>query len=190
MSTVVTAPPREVDKALLTAEDLRRMSRDGRRYELVRGELVEMAPVGRRHGRIALRLGSALQIYVDAQKLGEAMTETGFCLECQPDTVRAPDVSFLSKERLPPEDQEGFVPGAPDLAVEVVSPGERDTEVQDKVADYLTHGARLVWVVRPQQRTVTVYRPDGTARLLRESDTLEGEDVVPGFALPLNELFS
>ncbi len=177
-------------KTLLTAEDLWRMPRDGRRYQLVKGELVEMTPVGRRHGRIALKLGSALGSYVDAQKLGETMVETGFCLECQPDTVRAPDVSFLSTERLPPEDHEGFVSGAPDLAVEIVSPGEKDSDVQDKVMDYLAHGTRLVWVVRPEQRTVTVYRPDGTARLLREGDALEGEEVVPGFKLALKDLFA
>lgn len=190
MSAVATASPPTVEKRLLTAEDLWRMPRDGRRYELVRGELVEMTPVGRRHGAMARRLGAKLGDFTDAHKLGETMVETGFCLECRPDTVRAPDVSFLSTERLPPEDQEGFVPGAPDLAVEIVSPGEKDSDVQDKVMDYLTHGARLVWVVRPEQRTVTVYRPDGTARLLRETDTLEGENVLPGFTLPLRVLFS
>ncbi len=177
-------------KTLLTADDLWRMPRDGRRYELVKGELVEMTPVGPRHGAIARRLGAKLGEFADAHQLGETMVETGFCLERQPDTVRAPDVSFLSKERVPPEDHEGYVPGAPDLAVEIVSPGDRDTDIQDKVMDYLAHGTRLVWVVRPRQRTVTVYRPDGTVRLLRETDTLDGEDVVPGFSLLVGELFS
>ena len=190
MSAVTTAIPPKEEKRLLTAEDLFQMPRGRRRYELVKGGLVEMTPVGPRHGRIALRLGSDLQTYVEMQELGEAMVETGFCLECRPDTVRAPDVSFLSNARMPPEDHEGFVPGAPDLAVEVVSLSERDVDVHVKVMDYLAHDTRLVWVVRPAQRTVTVYRPDGTAQVLRETDTLEGEDVVPGFALPLEKLFN
>lgn len=189
MSAVATAVPPEKEKRLLTAEDLWHMPRDGRRYELVKGELVEMTPVGPRHGAIARRLAGQLGDFADAHQLGETMVETGFCLECRPDTVRAPDVSFLSRERMPPEDHEGFVPGAPDLAVEIISPSERDTDVQAKVMDYLTHNTRLVWVVRPHQRTVTVYRPDGTARVLRQTDTLEGEDVVPGFALLLEKLF-
>jgi Uma2 family endonuclease len=190
MSVVATAPPPEAEKTLLTAEELWRMPRDGRRYELVKGELVEMTPVGPRHGGIARRLGGKLGDFTDAHQLGATMVETGFCLECRPDTVRAPDVSFLSRERVPPEDHEGFVPGAPDLAVEIVSPGEQDADVQDKVMDYLAHGTRLVWLVRPQQRTVTVYWADGTARLLQETDTLDGEAVVPGFSLSLKVLFS
>jgi len=190
MSAVATTPPPAVEKRLLTAEDLWRMPRDGRRYELVKGELVEMTPAGLRHGRLASRINVFLRQFADAHGLGETMVETGFCLECRPDTVRAPDVSFLSTQHLPAADQQGFVPGAPDLAVEIVSPGEKDSDVQDKVMDYLTHGVRLVWVVRPEQRTVTVYRPDGTARLLRETDTLEGENVLPGFTLPLQVLFS
>ncbi len=186
---VATVSPPQTEKRLLTAEDLWQMPRNGRRYELVRGELVEMTPVGPRHGRIAVRLARRLDEFVEAHQLGAVMVETGFCLECQPDTVRAPDVSFLSVKRLPPESHEGFVPGAPDLAVEIISPSERDADVQEKVMDYLTHGARLVWVVRPHQHTVTVYRADGTARVLRETDTLEGEDVIPGFALPVKVLF-
>lgn len=189
MTAVVTVPAPKVDKTLLTAEDLWRMPQNGRRYELVRGALVEMTPVGPTHATIARRLGGKLGDFTDAHQLGQTMVEAGFCLECQPDTVRAPDVSFLSKDKMPPEDHEGFVPGAPDLAVEVVSPGEKDADVQDKVMDYLAHGTRLVWVVRPRQRTVTVYRADGTARILRETDTLEGEAVVPGFELPLKLLF-
>lgn len=186
----MTVSPPRAEERLLTAEDLWRMPRDGRRYELVRGKLVEMTPVGPRHGRIALRLARRLDEFVEAHRLGYVMVETGFCLACQPDTVRAPDVSFLSVKRLPPEDHEGFVPGAPDLAVEVISPTERDADVQDKVMDYLTHGTQLVWVVRPRQRTVTVYRPDGTVRVLQETDTLEGEAVIPGFTLPLKTLFA
>lgn len=189
MSAVTTAIPPKEEKGLLTARDLWHMPRGRRRYELVRGWLVEMTPVGPRHGQIASRIDTLLRQFAEAHELGETMVETGFCLECRPDTVRAPDVSFLSTERLPSEDHEGFVPGVPDLAVEIISPSERDFDVQAKVMDYLTHGTRLVWVVRPDQRTVTVYRPDGTAQVLRETATLDGEDVVPGFAPSVSKLF-
>ncbi len=119
------------------------------------------------------------------------MVESGFLLASQPDTVRGPDISFAAAERVPSEGlPEGFFPGAPDLAVEIVSPGDTDVEVQDKVMDYLTHGTRRVWVVRPRQQTVTVHRPDGTARLLQGKDVLDGEDVVPGFTFLLQELFA
>lgn len=178
-------------KTLLTAEDLWQMGEEGRYYELVRGELIEMTPPGSLHGKIALRLGRYLQAHVEAHRLGEVMVESGYWLERDPDTVRGPDVSFTAASRVPPEGlPEGFFLGPPDLAVEVVSPGDSDAEVQDKVMNYLASGTCLVWVVRPRQRTVTVYHPDGYARVLRETETLEGEEVVPGFALPLRELFA
>lgn len=189
-TAVAPAKPGEMEKELVTAEELWHMPRGRQRYELVKGELVEMTPVGLRHGIIARRLASQLGEFTDAHQLGETTVETGFCLECRPDTVRVPNVSFLSREHLPSKDHEGFFLGAPDLAVEVISASERDQEVQEKVMDYLAHGTWLVWVVRSHHHTVTVYRPDGTARLLREEDTLKGEDVVPEFTLPLAELFA
>lgn len=172
-----------------TAEELWQMPDKDRRYELVKGELWEMAPVGIRHGDVASEVAWQLRTYTKQHGGGKVLVETGFCLECQPDTVRAPDVSFVASERLSSEDSDGFFRGAPDLAVEIVSPGDTDAQVQDRVLDYLTHGTRLVWVVRPHQRTVTVYRSDGTAHLLRETDTLDGEDVVAGFTCPLVEIF-
>lgn len=190
MSTVTPVSSPGKQKILLTADDLWQMPGDGRRYELVKGELVEITPVGPRHGWIVVRLAAQLNKYVEAHDLGYVMVEAGFCLECQPDTVRAPDIAFLTRERMPPEDHEGFVPGAPDLAVEVVSPSERDTDIQDKVMDYLRLGTRLVWIVRPRQRTITVYRPDGTVQLLQETDILDGAEVLPGFRLPMREVFA
>lgn len=178
-------------KTLFTAEDLWQLPEGGRWYELVKGELIEMTPPGGKHGEIALRLGRHLQAHVEAHRLGKVMVESGFRLESQPDTVRGPDVSFIAADRVPPEGlPDGFFPGAPDLAVEVVSPGDTDAEIQDRVMDYLTHGSRRVWIVRPRQRTVTVHSPDGTARVLSESNVLDGEDVVPGFILSLQELFA
>lgn len=178
---------------LLTAEELARMPEPptGERYELVKGELIEMSPPSIYHGRFAIRLGTRLDAFVEAHELGEVFVESGYTLEHDPDTVRGPDVSFLSAARIPPEGlpEEGFFPGAPDLAIEIVSPGDLDYEIHGKVDDYLENGTRLVWVVRPKQRTVTVYHPDGTARRLGIRDTLSGEDLLPGFELALVELF-
>ena len=179
---------------LLTAEDFARMpdSQSGEQYELARGELIVMPPPGVFHGRFASRLDSRLRPFVEAHALGEVFVETGYLLRRDPDTVRAPDVSFVAAARIPagglPE--EGFFPGALDLAVEIVSPGDLDAEIQGKVDDYLEFGTRLVWVVRPTQRTVMVYHPDGTARRISLGNTLSGEDVLPDFSLALSELFA
>jgi Uma2 family endonuclease len=119
------------------------------------------------------------------------LVETGFRLTTDPDTVLAPDVSFISSARIPATGlPEGYFPGAPDLAIEIVSPGDLDEEVQAKVAAYLQSGSKLVWVLRPKRRTVTVHHPDGTARTLGVNDTLSGESLLPDFSLPLRELFS
>lgn len=124
---------------------------------------------------------------------GEVLVgDVGFVLRlpADPERVRGPDVAFVSNDRLPQGRlPEGFIEGAPDLAVEVLSPGENPLDVQQKVRDWLEGGARLVWVVAPQARTVTVYRPDGTARLLMEEEVLEGEQVLPGLAIPLGQIF-
>lgn len=178
------------EKKLMTAEELLHLPEDGYDYELVRGELIKMTPPGGEHGRIALRLGSRLADYVDAHHLGEVMAESGYCLECQPDTVRGPDISFLSAERIPDEGlPKGFIQGAPDLAVEVVSPNDTVAEIQAKVQEYLKHGTRLVWVLEPTTRTITVYRSLTDIRILTEDDVLEGEDVVPGFAYKVKDVF-
>jgi len=103
--------------------------------------------------------------------------------------VRAPDTGFVRKDRLPARLTGKYFPGAPDLAVEVVSPNDRADEVQDKVQDWLSHGTQLVWVVEPRTRTVIVYRPDGTANVLQADGTLDGEDVLPGFRFPLQRLW-
>jgi Uma2 family endonuclease len=180
-----------VGEKLVTAEDLARMP-EARRFELVKGELVEMSPPGIHHGRFASWLNSRLRAFVESHALGEVFVEAGFRLERHPDTVRGPDISFLTAARIAREGlpEEGFFPGAPDLAVEIVSPGDLDAEVQGKVKDYLDHGARVVWVIRPKLRTVTVHLPDGTSRVLKVGDTLTSEDLLPGFSLPLGELFA
>ncbi len=184
--------PIVIEDKLYTSEEFLEISRDTSRvYELTKGRLTIMSPAGRNHGKLALRIGARIQVFVDENDLGEAYAaETGFKLETEPDTVLAPDVSFVNKERLPAgEMTAGFLPGPPDLAVEVVSPSERASEVQTKVKAWLTHGTKLVWIVEPTSRTVNVYRADGSAALLDISAMLDGEDVLPGFTMPLESLF-
>jgi len=181
---------KEQTKTLTTAEELWQMS-DRKKFELVRGELIEMSPPGGTHGSTAVRLSMRLQRFVEEHQLGEVMVESGFRLASNPDTVRGPDISFLAKGRIPSTGlPAGFISGAPDLAVEIVSPGDTASEVQDKVQEYLTSGSHLVWVVYPQQQIVSVHYPDGTAKTLQAADRLEGEAVIPGFSCNVGEIFA
>ena len=176
---------------LVTAEELWQLSESGQKYELVKGHLLDMTPPGGTHGKVALRIGRFVQSFVDENDLGEVMVETGFRLVDNPDTVRSPDASFLAADKLSTTGlPDGFISGAPDLAIEVVSPGDTASEIQDKVHDYLTYGAQLIWVIYPQQKIVVVHHPDGTAKTLHEKDTLTGESVVPGFSCPVGDIFS
>jgi len=176
----------------VTAEELLRKPDDGFRYELVRGELRKMPPAGSEHGYIAMRLGSRLGRHVEANDLGRVYAaETGFKLTSDPDTVRAPDAAFIGRERVEEAGRvEGYWPGAPDLAVEVVSPGDTHTEVVEKALAWLGAGSRMVLVVDPGQRTATVYRSLDDIRILTEGDAIDGADVVPGWRLPVAELFA
>ena len=179
-------------KATLTAEELLRLSTTGRRYELVKGELFEMPPAGGRHGSVAMRIGIVLGSYVRANELGEVFAaETGFILRRDPDTVRAPDAAFVAKERLPAgELSQGYLEMVPDLAVEVVSPGDSAREVREKVADWMGAGVRLLWGIDPATRSVTVYRSPDDFYVLSEDDTLDGGRVIPGFSAEIRDLFS
>lgn len=177
-------------KTMLTAEELLHLPTAGR-LELVRGELYEMPPAGARHGGVAMRVGILLGGHVYRNHLGEVLAaETGFVLQRDPDTVRAPDVSFVARDRLPAgELPAGFLDLAPDLAVEVVSPGDTTREVQEKVEDWLYAGTHLVWVVYPATQTVTVHRSLEDVSELSGSDVLDGGQVVPGFSCHVQELF-
>ncbi len=175
---------------LMTADELWLLPDDGQRHELVRGELRTTAPPGEEHGWLTVNFVYPLFQYVRAKNLGRVYGEFGCKLTIDPDTVLAPDAAFISRERLAPHPQPGYWPGAPDLVVEVISPGDRYTEVDDEVAEWLGHGVRMVLVVNPRWHTVTVHRPGQPPRLLSESDTLDGEDVVPGWQLPLREPFN
>ncbi len=179
-------------KKHFTAEELFCLSATDQRYELVKGDLYEMAPAGGRHGSVARRIAQRLGIYADSLQLGEVFAaETGFILRREPDTVRAPDASFVAAGRLPEgELPTSYIELAPDLAVEVVSPSERTPEVRDKVADWLLAGTRLVWVIYPATRSVTVYRSLEDFENLSEEGSLDGGQVVPGFSCQIRDLFS
>lgn len=176
----------------MTAEELLRMPDDGFRYELVKGELRKMPPAGNEHGYRASELSSELRNYVKANGLGRVYAaETGFMIHSDPDTVRAPDAAFVSRERLEQVGPvEGYWPGAPDLAAEVVSPNDRHTEVVEKALEWLDAGCSMVLVVDPKQHTVTVYRSREDIRILAEGDTLDAAGVIPGFSLPVTEIFA
>ena len=175
----------------MTAEELLALPDDGRRYELVEGELREIAPTGTRHGSVAARLTSLLDQHARKEGLGIILAaETGFVISKDPDTVRAPDVSFVTKERVPPGGPpEGYWELVPDLAVEVVSPDDTASEVQSKVQMWLERGVRLVWVAYPEARSIVAYRSPREIRILSDEDALSGEDVLPGFECPVAEVF-
>ena len=175
--------------ALMTAEQLLELNIPNKRTELVRGVLIVREPAGHRHGRVAFELGRRLGNHVAEHQLGAAYAaETGFTLARRPDTVRAPDVALVRRERLPDPEPVGFPELAPDLAVEVLSPGNRPGEVLTKVADWLSAGTRLVWVIDPERRLARVYRGDGTESLVGADQVLDGDDVVPGFSCPLETI--
>ena len=176
--------------ATMTADELLAMPHDGYRFELIKGALHQMAPASSQHGRIALRIGWRLAQFVEREDLGETYAaETGFVIDTAPDTVRAPDASFVSKERAALASEEGFFPGAPDLAIEVVSPSDRPVEVEDKALDWLRAGTRMVIVIDPFDRAATIYRGRDDILTLTEGDTIDGGDVVPGWTLPLADVF-
>ena len=176
--------------APMTAQELSELPDDGMRHELVEGVLRTMTPAVGDHGLTGALLLVRLGAFVERERLGAVLAaETGFLLRRDPDTVRAPDVAFVRAERVPQARVPGFPAMAPDLVAEVVSPSDRAVEVAGKALAWLDAGVRLVWVVDPQNRTVTVHRPGGTT-VLRGRDELSGVGVLPGFVLPLEELWA
>ena len=181
-----------IQKRLLTADELLDLPDDGNHYELVKGELRMMTPAGFEHGRVAGRISVLVGQYVLQNDLGVVLVaETGFTLARSPDTVRAPDVAFVSKDRIPPADQKHkFAELGPDLVVEVVSPNDRASEIEEKVRDYLDAGVRLIWVVYPATQTITEHRPSTPARDLVVAEELQGYDILPGFGCQVAEFFA
>ena len=181
-----------IQTEIVTATELLHMPDDGWRYELVKGELKRMAPAGHEHGKIAVRLTWRLGQYVEENGLGAVYAaETGFLLASDPDTVRAPDAAFVKRHRVEETgDAKGYWPGAPDLAVEVISPGDTYTEVEEKAVEWLDAGAHMVVVIDPQKKTATVYRALDDIAILTGGDVLDGGDIIPGWSVQIADLFA
>jgi Uma2 family endonuclease len=177
----------------VTDEELLQSPRDGRKYERVDGEM-RVSPAGGRHGSVIVELTGRLWAFVSERRLGRVLdSSTGFRWPGRkpdrPDNVRSPDVSFVASGRFPEERAPvDFVTLAPDLVVEVLSPGDRRGDVLEKIGEYLDVGTRLVWVIDPEKRTAAVYRSLTNVRTISETDSLDGENVVPGFSCRLKDL--
>lgn len=174
----------------LTVEDLFDLPPDEDRWELVAGQLVREPVPGSDHGGVAASLSFHLYRFVREHRLGRVFDVVGFVLATDPDTLRGPDLSFVSTERLAtlPRRRSFFV-GAPDLAVEVLSPSNTRWEIEVKVEEYLGAGSQAVWVVDPRRKTVVVHLPGRGPEILRESDILDGGEYLPGFRLAVAEIF-
>ena len=184
---VVDASPR-----LLTAGDLLRLSSQGVRGELIRGVLSETMPTGRAHGRVVANLVAELRTFAKPRRLGIlTASDSGVWLERDPDTVREPDIAFFSAETSPLEEWvHGYAEVAPDLVVEVGSPGNSRRELNDKALMWLSFGVRLVWVVHPDTRTVDAHRTNRPVVTLSGNQALDGLDILPGFTCPVHEIFA
>lgn len=177
--------------AHVTTADQLLAATDLGRCELLRGELIMMSPAGSEHGAITAEIARILGNFVKPQGLGAVLgAETGFLIAQNPDTVRAPDVAFLRAQRIGGRLPKGFFPGAPDLAVEVLSPGDRASEVFEKVQDWLAAGCTAVWLVDPKTQTVTVYDSAHKVARLRSTDRLSGGDLLPDFSVPVADFFA
>ena len=176
----------------VTAQDLLEMPGDVFRYGLLRGELKKMSPAGNKHGEITVSFSWRIAQYVEANDLGKVYAaDTGFLLSSDPDTVLAPDVSFVSRNRIEEvRDVEGYWLGAPDLAVEVISPSDTYTEIEEKALQWLDAGTRMVILLDPRKRTLTVYRSLSDITILTENFTLDGGEVVPGWKIAIGDLFA
>jgi Uma2 family endonuclease len=179
---------------LMKAEDLLSLPDDASQYELVNGELVVMPASSRRHSLIGQRIAWKLAEFVDQHGLGDVYgADAGFVLHRNPDTVRSPDAAFVERSRVLPladdPDADLFLELAPDLAVEVISPSNSIPEITAKAAEYIDAGSREVWIVNPRTETVTVRSPRGTAQVLRRGDVIDGGELLPGFRLPVADVF-
>ncbi len=180
-------------KKLLTADEFARLPKpeDGSKEELVRGEVVTVPPPGFLHGIVQLNVATLLKLFAREKKLGRVTVESGTITETGPDSVRGPDIAFWSFERLPADHMPVvYANVAADLVVEVKSPSNTPAKTTKKIREYFTSGVRVVWVVDPEERTVTVYRGPGDGRVLWEDATITGDDVLPGFTCPVADFFS
>jgi Uma2 family endonuclease len=180
---------REIQR-YVTAEELWRLPDNGTWRELVKGVVWEMPPPGEEHGGVAANVHGHLWNHVRVHKLGRVYAaETGFLIRRDPDTVRAPDCAFIVRDRARRPLSKTYCEVIPDLVVEVVSPHDTAEEVAAKVREWIEAGVRLVWVVYPGIRAVAIHRSAREITLLREDDELTGDDIVPGFAVAVGEVF-
>jgi Uma2 family endonuclease len=184
-----------VAKRLMTVDDFFRLNPESR-CELVRGEIVAMSPKKWLHGRLTDWIDKLLTPYLEQKPIGRLAIEAGFLTGQNPDTLRIPDLVYVSYARWSREaeeaviDAEEVLPLAPDLAIEIRSPDDRWSAVEAKIDEYLRAGVHLVWVIDPRRRSVHVYRSDGSVTRLTLSDTLTGEDVLPGFEVSVADLLA
>ncbi len=183
--------PEVVTRRGVTADELLTLPDDGMRHELRGGELTTVVPPGYRHGRVVAAIAAKLEAHVAARGLGHVLAgDPGFQLSSDPDTVRAPDVAFVAQARVDAVGvPDGFWPGAPDVAIEVLSPGDSYSDLQEKALEWLVAGARLVLVVDPRRRAVTAYRAPERIVELSAGQTLDASEGVPGWSIPVDELF-
>jgi Uma2 family endonuclease len=174
---------------VVTAAEFALLPDEDGRQELVRGRVVREPPAGGYHSWFGVNLAAALRDFAGARQLGYVFgADCGFRLAFDPDTVRSPDLAFVRAARLPEGPPAGFVPFAPDLAVEIVSPTDARGALARKAAEYLRAGTLLVWIIDPAARTVTVPRAAESPGVLRTGDTLTAEELLPGFRLPVADL--
>lgn len=176
---------------LLTADDLLRLYGEGVRGELVRGALWKTTTAGLTHGEIAMNLGGELRNFIRPRRLGRLVgSDSGMMLERDPDTVREPDIAFISAQKLPLNVKlSGYYEGAPDLVVEIVSPSDGAREVYHKARMWISFGVPLVWVVNPENRAIEVHRANQPLLSLTENDILDGGEALPGFNYPVRDVF-
>lgn len=182
----------KVETKKMTLEEVRQLNPDEQPGELVRGVFVPMSRPTIRHGFVTAKVVFILMRYLEQNPIGQVVcNDAGFVLEQQPDTLRGPDVGVILKERIPPEGlPDDWWEGAPDLAVEIVSRSQTAHDLAKKALEYLQAGTKMVWVIDPESRTVAVYTPPDHIRILGESETLDGGDVLPNFQIRVGELFS
>ena len=175
---------------LVTADELLMMPDDGYRYELIRGVLIRKMPTGEPHGIVVVLTAHHITQYALSSGNGQTRTgETGYILDKDPDTVRAPDVAWYSPENVPPPGTQGFPDVVPDLVVEVQSPSNSDREMAAKAAMWLSYGAKMALVMNPRTETVIMHKPDSAPITLTVDDVLDGGDVLPGFSCPVRSFF-
>jgi Uma2 family endonuclease len=182
----------QIKPSVMTADDLYALSPDNMRHELIHGKLTTMSPAGFDHGRFSSLINAHVQLFVAEHNLGDTVgAETGFILARNPDTVRAPDLAFVKRERVRTVGRtKKFFPSYPDLAVEVLSPDDRASVVMKKIQQYLDAGTSQVWIIDPDELSLTVYAPNLPPRVMTANDTLDGGDLLPGFSLPLAKILT